>query len=150
LRQPALSFDGVAAQRLRRQGPQEGKAIDEAAQGAAAEAAVMARNMNAAMIVWDQTPAGSEDKRTANRKLRLRDVAEILEERGLEPIGAICDVLPELDPGMRVKTLLSLAEFVHPKLGRTVITGPNGGAIEHVHRVELVALSADSTDSPTA
>lgn len=46
--------------------------------------------------IWDNPP-GTEDKRSANRKINLRSVAEILTERGLEPIGAICDVLPELD-----------------------------------------------------
>lgn len=94
----------------------------------------MSAHGNSAKSMWDH-PAGTEDKRTANRKLRLRDVAEILEERGVEPIGAICDALPELDSMMRVKTLLSLAEFVHPKLGRTVVTGADGGDIKHAIRV---------------
>lgn len=109
----------------------------------------MSAHGNSARSMWENPP-GTEDKRIANRKLRLRDVAEILEERGVEPIGAICDVLPELDAFMRVKTLLSLAEFVHPKLGRTVVTGANGGPIETVTRVELVALSRDDSAGCTS
>jgi|GEM_PF-4435430 len=84
--------------------------------------------------MWDHPP-GTENKLTANRKLRLRQVAEVLAERGLEPIAAICDVLPELEPSMKVKTLLSLAEFVHPKLGRVEVTGEDGGAVQHSIRV---------------
>ena len=43
------------------------------------------------------TPAGSSEH-LRKRKVRLREVIDILNERGVEPIGAICDVLPQLDP----------------------------------------------------
>ena len=85
--------------------------------------------------MWDAPRAGSEDKRKANKKINLRSVSAILAERGVEPIGAICDVLGSLDPAMQARTLLSLAEFVHPKLGRTVVTGPDGGAVQHSVKV---------------
>jgi hypothetical protein len=68
------------------------------------------------------TPAGSSEH-LRKRKVRLREVIDILNERGVEPIGAICDVLPQLDPSLQARTLLSLAEFIYPKLGRTVISG---------------------------
>lgn len=83
---------------------------------------------------------GGEPRHSA-RKLRLRDVAEILNEKGVEPIAAICDVLPELRADMRVKTLLSLAEFIHPKLGRTEHVGKDGDDIKVVSRIEIVPLS---------
>ena len=89
--------------------------------------------------MWDHPP-GTESKRLATRKIRLRNVAEILAERGLEPIGAICDALPELDASMRVRTLLALTEFVHPKLGRVEQTGPGGGAIQHAVKFEVVGV----------
>ncbi len=79
---------------------------------------------------WDHPP-GTENKQLANKRINLRRVAAILQERGLEPIGAICDVLPELDAAMKVRTLLSLAEFCHPKLARTEVTGEEGGPIQH-------------------
>ena len=90
--------------------------------------------------IWDETPPGHENKQTARRKIRLREVAAVLEERGLEPIGAICDVLPELDPSMKVRTLLALAEFVHPKQARTVVTGPDNGPIQHGVTLNIVGV----------
>lgn len=86
------------------------------------------------------TPYGSSE-RLRTRKVRLRQVFEILEERGVEPIGAICDVLPELDPSMRARTLLSLSEFVYPKLGRTEVTGKDGGAIEASVTLNVVGVT---------
>ena len=80
--------------------------------------------------MWDHPP-GTENKLKANKRINLRRVSHILEERGLEPIGAICDVLPELDAAMKVRTLLSLAEFVHPKLGRIEHSGEDGGPVQH-------------------
>lgn len=76
----------------------------------------------------DGPPLGSS-QRTEGRKLRLRDVSAVLIDRGLDPIEAICDVLPQLTPSMQAKTLLSLAEFVHPKLARTELTGEGGGPV---------------------
>lgn len=90
-----------------------------------------------------ETPFGpSEHLRT--RKIKLREVAEVLEERGLEPIGAICDVLPNLDYSMQARTLLALAEFVHPKLGRTEVTGKGGGP------VEVVGMTKEQRDAAVA
>ena len=80
--------------------------------------------------MWDHPP-GTEDKRKVNKRINLRSVAAVLEERGLDPIGAICDVLPELDPSMKVRTLLSLAEFVHPKLGRVEVAGDRDNPVQH-------------------
>ncbi len=59
-----------------------------------------------------ETPAGSSEN-LRKRKVRLREVIDILNERGVEPIGAICDVLPQLDPSLQARTLLSLAEFTN-------------------------------------
>ena len=84
--------------------------------------------------MWD-SPPGTEDKRKANKKINLRSVAEVLQARGLEPIAAICDVLPELDPAMKARTLLSLAEFVHPKLGRVEVAGDQDNPVQHAIKV---------------
>lgn len=89
--------------------------------------------------VWDMSHAGTEPG-AGRTKLKLKEVAAILQERGLEPIGAICDVLDDLQPALKAKTLLSLAEFVYPKLGRTVIAGDPDAPVTTVSRVELVAL----------
>lgn len=64
-------------------------------------------------------------KATAGRKLRLKDVVAALEEAGLDPLVEICAIVQggELDARDRVKTLLSLAEFVHPKKKATEHSG---------------------------
>lgn len=86
--------------------------------------------------MWDGVPQeGTPDRRKANKKISLRSVATVLQERGLDPIGAICDVLPELDPSMKVRTLLSLAEFVHPKLGRVEVAGDRDNPVQHAIKV---------------
>lgn len=85
--------------------------------------------------MWDGSPSGRPNSRTANKKINLRRVAEVLEDRGLDPIGSICDILPELDPSMKVRTLLSLAEFVHPKLGRVEVAGDQDKPVQHAIRV---------------
>ena len=90
--------------------------------------------------IWEQTPRGHEDKRKANKKINLRSVSETLAARGLDPIESICDVLPQLEPSMQARTLLSLAEFVHPKLGRTEVTGAGGGAVQHAVKFEVVGV----------
>lgn len=84
--------------------------------------------------MWD-SPPGTEDKRKANKKINLRSVSAVLQERGLEPISAICDILPELDPSMKVRTLLSIAEFVHPKLGRVEVAGDQDAPVQHAIKV---------------
>jgi uncharacterized protein (UPF0297 family) len=66
---------------------------------------------------YDALPATAERRRPL-RKLRMREVIEVLQERGLEPVGALVDVLPELDPAMRARTLLGLMEYVYPKQAR--------------------------------
>lgn len=76
-------------------------------------------------------------KRMKTRKIKLREVIDILQERGVEPIGALCDVLPNLDFAMQARTLLSLSEFVYPKLGRTVVVGHDGGAIHHTFKLNF-------------
>ena len=81
--------------------------------------------------------AGGENKRSKYRLPRLRKVAEILHERGVEPVSAICDVLPELDPSMRARTLLALTEFVHPKLGRVEVAGDPDSPLQHEHTHKL-------------
>jgi hypothetical protein len=86
--------------------------------------------------MWDGVPQeGTPDPRKAKKKINLRSVVTVLQERGLDPIAAICDVLPELDPSMKVRTLLSLAEFVHPKLGRVEVAGDQDAPVQHAIRV---------------
>ena len=47
------------------------------------------------------------------------------------------------DPAKALDMLAKLAEYAAPKLNRTEHTGANGGAIETVSRIELVALGGD-------
>lgn len=85
--------------------------------------------------MWDGTPAGHPDKRKVNKRISLKRVAQTLEERGLDPIGSIIDILPQLDPSMKARTLLSIAEFVHPKLGRMEVAGDPDKPVQHSIRV---------------
>jgi hypothetical protein len=77
-----------------------------------------------------------ESKR--DHKLRLRDVTAVLEENGFDPIQAILDVMDQLDTPLKVKTCLSLAEFVHPKKKAVEHSGPGGADISMSMKVEFV------------
>lgn len=50
------------------------------------------------------------------------------------------------DPAKALDLLSKLAEYAAPKLSRTEHTGEDGGAIQTVTRIELVALDDGSTD----
>ncbi|WGT64785.1 hypothetical protein [Variovorax paradoxus] len=50
------------------------------------------------------------------------------------------------DPAKALDLLTKLAEYAAPKLARTEHTGKNGGPLETVTRIELVAGSGDSED----
>jgi hypothetical protein len=107
----------------------------------------MANRGRTADSIWDESPPGTmsaEGKKAQGKKINIRRVAAILQERGIEPIGEICDVLPLLDSSLKAKTLLSLAEFVYPKLGRTEITGADGGP------VEVVGMTKEQRDAAVA
>ena len=49
------------------------------------------------------------------------------------------------DPAKALDLLAKLAEFAAPKLNRTEHVGEGGGAIQTVSRVELIALTGDSS-----
>ncbi len=55
------------------------------------------------------------------------------------------------DPGRALDLMSKLAEYAAPKLARTEVTGPDGGPLESVQRIELVPMSHDnSTPGNTA
>lgn len=52
------------------------------------------------------------------------------------------------DPAKALDLLSKLAEYASPKLARTEVSGLNGGAVEVVHKVELV--SGNGSNPPSA
>jgi hypothetical protein len=51
------------------------------------------------------------------------------------------------DPAKALDLVAKLAEFAAPKLNRTEVTGKDGGPVETVSRIELVAPSLNGSNS---
>jgi hypothetical protein len=50
------------------------------------------------------------------------------------------------DPGKAVDLVLKAAEYHIPKLARTEMTGPNGGPVQTISRVELAPMNGNGKD----
>lgn len=56
------------------------------------------------------------------------------------------EVISKPDPAKALDLLAKLAEFASPKLARTEMSGPNGGPMQTVSRVELAPMNGNSKD----
>lgn len=67
-----------------------------------------------------------------NTKINLKAVAEVLAEKGLDPVSALVDIVKsgKLDLEVQVRVLSTLTEYVHSKKKSVEITGADGGAIQ--------------------
>lgn len=87
----------------------------------------------------DHLPRRKQRVKAANKKSAtdIRTVATICQAYGYDPIEAVVEALQgnELTLGEKVRTAMGLAEYIHPKLGRTELTGANGGPVA-VHTIE--------------
>jgi hypothetical protein len=89
--------------------------------------------------------AGSATKRT-------REIADRAMEGGVSPLEYMLQVMrsvpsDQLEPRewlaatvMRFEAAKAAAPYIHPRLQAIEHTGPDGGAVELVGRIELVAL----------
>lgn len=99
--------------------------------------------------------AGSITKRT-------REIAAAAMAEGITPLEFMLQVMrapsDHEDPkvqiareAMRFEAAKAAAPYIHPRLAAVEHTGPDGGAIAHTHRVELVPMRPrdDSADRAT-
>ena len=82
----------------------------------------------------DGTKTGGRSKGTPNKDNSLFKAAlnELFESNADKIVGWL-ELIDE--PEKRFDILNKFAEFVYPKLARTEMSGIDGGAIEHKHRV---------------
>lgn len=91
-------------------------------------------------------PAGSRNKVTA-------DIKELAQSFGEEAITHLVEIARNGDapPAARVAAVKEILDRGYGKAKQDVeLTGANGGPVETVTRIELVALGDDSTDSTAA
>lgn len=78
----------------------------------------------------DPRPPGAGRK----KGLGFQPARQILLERKVCPIRGMCDMLadPKTSEGAKVRLLIALAEYEHPRLRSTEVTGTGpGGSIAH-------------------
>ena len=70
------------------------------------------------------------------------ELQRAVEESGITPLEYMLSVMRSVDtePRERLAAAQSAAPYVHAKLASIELSGPNGGAVPLVARVELVAL----------
>ena len=98
--------------------------------------------------------AGSGRKKGTPNKVtqEFRDTVRKLLEDNAPNVGRWLNLVAEgdgtefgrPDPARALDLLARLAEFAAPKLGRIEHVGDNGGPIQQVTRIELVAMDDDS------
>jgi len=75
-------------------------------------------------------PAGKPNKATIEFKEALNKLMDHAAPELVKWLGEI------EDPFKRFEVLSKFAEFIYPKLGRTELTGKDGGAIDHNVKVK--------------
>jgi hypothetical protein len=85
-------------------------------------------------------PGAGRKPGSATRK--TREIADRAAAEGLTPLEYMLEVMrnANLDPRERLSAAVSAAPYVHPKLASIEHTGADGGAIQAVHRIELIPL----------
>lgn len=81
---------------------------------------------------------GEPNKRTA-------EIQQAVEQSGLTPLEYMLSVMrnESEDSPRRLAAAQAAAPYVHAKLASIELTGKDGGALETITRVELVALSKE-------
>lgn len=73
--------------------------------------------------------------------VKTREIADRCAKEGLTPLEVMLDIMRNTsDERMRLTAAQSAAPYVHAKLSSIELTGTDGGPVETVTRVELVAL----------
>ena len=93
---------------------------------------------------------------------RTREIAEKAAQEGITPLEYMLQVMrtpPEKTApaevqveGMRLRfeAAKAAAPYMHPRLAAVEHTGPDGGPVQTVTRIELVDMDDDGPDSPAA
>ena len=91
-------------------------------------------------------------RKTGSATKRTREIADKAMDEGISPLEYMLQVMravpsEELPPRewlaatmMRFEAAKSAAPYIHPRLQAIEHTGPDGGAMEMIGRIELVAL----------
>lgn len=88
-------------------------------------------------------PAGARNKRTVEQ-------VEAIEASGMTPLEYLTSVYqdPGADESRRIDAAKAAAPYVHAKLSSVELSGPDGGPIEEITRIELI--DGDSPDQASA
>lgn len=86
---------------------------------------------------------GEPNKRTAEAQAKT-------EETGVTPLEYMLEVMrnPLEEPRVRLGAAQAAAPYVHAKLSSVEVSGKDGGPMQTVTRIELIALD-DGTDQAT-
>lgn len=89
---------------------------------------------------------GGRQKGAKNRKTAEK-VAAIIAS-GKTPLEYMLEVMrsPDADRSVRLDAAKSAAPYVHPKLATVEHSGPDGGPIKQVHRIERVIVRPANSD----
>lgn len=103
------------------------------------ELAVIEKNQNKSNRGGVRKGAG---RKVGAATKKTREIANAVAEYGITPLEYLLSVMRNADtePRERLAAAQSAAPYVHAKLASIELSGPNGGAVPLVARVELVAL----------
>ncbi len=83
---------------------------------------------------------GEPNRRTAEAQAKA-------EETGIMPLDYMLEVMRNSsDERMRMSAAVAAAPYVHAKLASIEVTGPDGGPVETVTRIELVPMRGNSSN----
>lgn len=84
---------------------------------------------------------GGRTPGTPNRK--TAETTRAIEESGLTPLDYMLQVMRDVgeDSPRRLAAAAAAAPYVHAKLASIELSGKDGGAIETLSRIELVAMT---------
>lgn len=100
-------------------------------------------------------PGSGRKKGSATKK--TREIADRAAEEGITPLEYMLQIMRRTtaheDPKVEVarealafEAAKAAAPYIHPRLAAVEHTGPDGGPVQTVSRVELVALDGDGAD----
>lgn len=87
-------------------------------------------------------PRKGSGRKTGSLTAKTRDIAIKSIESGISPLEYMISVMRNEgnDPRERLDAAKSSAPYMHPRLNSVEVSGPNGGAIQSINKIELVAL----------
>ena len=89
---------------------------------------------------------GGRKRGAPNRKTLV--LQEALEAQGVDPVGRLCEILPQLSPKDQSHVLLELLGYLFPKRKAVEPVTPEGEAI-HTSLTELIRSTLDDSRERT-